>query len=184
MEISILCGIKVHLYMQDVTQRKVVHYQSYAEDHVKDLMVEEIVKEIYTNEDVLPSSIFIPVIQYERINNKKNEEQSDSEAVVSTIYIVNILLALISSHLGQSLIKDYEEILRTLKTDNLYTTYQSTSQSSHHIQATPKYQAEKQNMSEVDSSPSLGKRSKRSYKVKDLCVNIPSHNKILEAQMN
>jgi hypothetical protein len=36
---------------------------------------------------------------------------------------------------------------------------------------------------ENSPSPSLGKRSKRSHNVKELSVNIPSHNKLLEAQI-
>ena len=49
MELSMLCGVKVFMYMYDVTQTKIVHYSSDLKDDFDTLFKRNITKEIYSN---------------------------------------------------------------------------------------------------------------------------------------
>ena len=52
MELSILCGVKVYMFLYDLHETKVIHYQSEKSDNVNAIFKKNVHKEIFTNNDV------------------------------------------------------------------------------------------------------------------------------------
>ncbi len=54
MEISILCGVKVFMFINDLKETKMVQYQSEKNDNVMQVLKKSVCKELFTNNDVSP----------------------------------------------------------------------------------------------------------------------------------
>jgi len=52
MELSLLCGVKVCLFLYDANETKVIQYQSNSNDDIRSVFKRNINKEFYSNKDV------------------------------------------------------------------------------------------------------------------------------------
>jgi len=52
MELSILCGVKVFMFIYDQNETRMVHFQSSIDDSLQMIFRRNISKEYYTNQDV------------------------------------------------------------------------------------------------------------------------------------
>lgn len=52
MELSVLCGVRINLILEDVQRKRFIAYQSNAGDHFMEEVDFANIRETYTNEDV------------------------------------------------------------------------------------------------------------------------------------
>jgi len=72
MELSLLCDVKVFLFIYDHTETKLIHYQSEHNDDIKKIFKENGSRVLYTNDDYLK-------IEGKRMINSDDEDEMISK---------------------------------------------------------------------------------------------------------
>ena len=93
MELSLLCGVKVFVFLHDSAETKIVQYQSHPNEDLRILFKRNINREFLSNEDV--STDQHKLIQYDKITSKR-ADRANAEAKEAASYAVEPSIALAS----------------------------------------------------------------------------------------